>query len=177
MKKLYIIAPLVALALFIAAYAVSRHGEAEREAERAAAAKAEVAAKTAAEKAARDSAIAEALVIQEQRKKERAEREALETAEREARQTALEARDAAFREQERLKREAERLKRDLSVETEAVARLQRDHDDLLSEKKFLEAYVPKAAAQQAELERILRQMAAAEAARVKAVDAAAKSKS
>lgn len=177
MRKIYITAPFVALALFIAAYVVSRRGETAREAARTEAAKAAITAKAAAEKAARDAAIAEALVIQEQRKKERAEREARETAEREARQTALDARDAAFRESERLKRESERLKRDLAVETETVTRLQRDHDDLLSEKKFLEAYVPKAAAQQAELERILRQIAAAEAARVKAAAEAAKSKS
>lgn len=170
MRKIYITAPFVALALFIAAYVVSRRGETAREAARTEAAKAAITAKAAAEKAARDAAIAEALVIQEQRKKERAEREARETAEREARQTALDARDAAFR-------ESERLKRDLAVETETVTRLQRDHDDLLSEKKFLEAYVPKAAAQQAELERILRQIAAAEAARVKAAAEAAKSKS
>jgi hypothetical protein len=177
MKKTYYVAPLAALALFIVAFVISRSGETERAAAKAAAVLAERESRIAAEKEARDIAIAEALVIQEQRKKERLEREAREAAEREARNTAIDARDAAFREQERLKRDTERLRREIAAETEIVTRLQRDHDDLLAEKKHLEALAPRTAATAAELERVLRQIATAEAARAKAAAEAAKSKS
>lgn len=173
MKKVYYIAPLAALALFIAAFAVSRSGVKQREADKLAAAKAERETRVAAEKAARDAAIAEALVLQEQRKKERAEREARDTAAREARDAAIDARDAAFREQERLKRDAERLRREIAEQTEIITRLQRDHDDLLAEKQHLDTLVPRAAASVTDLENVLRRLAAAE----KAAAEAAKKKS
>lgn len=177
MNKVYLTAPFAALLLFIGIFAWSQSGVKQREAEKKQAAVAAHAAKLAAEKTARDAAIADALVINEQRKKERAEREARETAERAARDTAIDARDTAFRDQERLKRDVERLKREIAAETEIVNRLQIDHDASLSEKTFLEKFVPQAAAQAAELERVLRQIATAEAARAKAAAEAAKSKS
>ncbi len=177
MKKSYYTVPFVALAVFIALYAWSQSGVKERDAAKAAATLVERDARIAAEKKARDTAIAEALVLQEQRKKERLEREAREAADREIRNTAIDARDAAFREQERLKRDTERLRREIAAETEIVTRLQRDHDDLLAEKKHLESLAPRTAATAAELERVLRQIATAEAARIKAAAEAAKSKS
>lgn len=177
MNKIYITAPFVALLVFIGAYAWSQNGVKQREAEQARAAVAARAAKAEAEKTARDAAIAEQLALNAQRKQEREAREAREAAERDARNAALDARDTAFRDQERLKRDVERLKREIAVETEIVNRLQIDHDASLSEKTFLEKFVPKAAAQAAELERVLRQIATAEAARVKAAAEAAKSKS
>jgi hypothetical protein len=177
MKKSYYLVPLAALVAFIALHAWSQDGARQREAARAAAALVARDARIAAEKAARDAAIAEALVLQEQRQKERAERDAREAAEREIRAAALDTRDTAFREQERLKREAERLRREIAAETEIVTRLQRDHDDLLAEKKHLEALAPRTAATAADLERVLRQIATAEAARIKAAAEAAKSKS
>lgn len=167
MKKSYYTVPLIALVAFIALYAWSQSGVKARDAAKAAAALVERDARIAAEKAARDAAIAEQLVLQEQRKKERVAREARETAERETRNTALDARDAAFREKERLEREAERLRREIAAETEIVSRLQRDHDDLLAEQKHLQALTPRTAATAADLERILRQIATAEAAKSK----------
>lgn len=178
MNKVYITAPLVALVLFIGAYAWSQNGVKQREAAKQQAAEAARTAKVAAEKTARDAAIADQLALNAQRKQEREAREARDAAERDARNAALDARDTAFRDQERLKRDVERLKREIAVETEIVNRLQIDHDASLSEKAFLEKFVPQAAAQAAELERVLRQIATAEAARVKAAtEAAAKSKS
>jgi hypothetical protein len=177
MKKSYYTVPLVALVVFIALYAWSQSGVKAREAAKTAAALVERDARIAAEKAARDAAIAEQLVIQQQRKKERLEREARETAEREVRNTALVVRDTAFREQERLRRDTERLRREIAAETEIVTRLQRDHDDLLAEKKHLENLAPRTAATAADLERVLRQIAAAEAARAKAAAEAQKKSS
>jgi hypothetical protein len=177
MNKVYITAPLAALVVFIGLFAWSQHGAMQRAAEQKQAALAAHTAKLDAEKTARDAAIAEQLVLNEQRKKDRIERDARETAERAARDAAIDARDTAFRDQERLKRDVERLKREIAVETEIVNRLQIDHDASLSEKAFLEKFVPQAAAQVAELERVLRQIATAEAARLKAAAEATKSKS
>ncbi|CAM2858710.1 hypothetical protein [Rariglobus hedericola] len=177
MNKIYFTAPIVALVLFIGAYTWSRSGFAERDEARRIELKAAHEAKAATERAAREKAIAEALVFNEQRKKERLEREAREAAEREARAVALEARDLAFREQERLTRQIQRLKRELSTEQEAVNRLQIDRDAALSEQTFLKAFVPESRANAAALTRVINQIAAAEAARVKAAAEAAKAKS
>ena len=177
MNKVYLTAPFAALLLFIGAFVWSQSGVKQREAEKKQAAIAAHAAKAAADKTARDAAIAEQLVLNEQRQKERTAHEARETADRAARDAAIDARDAAYRDQERLKRDLERLKREIAAETEIVNRLQIDHDASLSEKTFLEKFVPQAAAQVAELERVLRQIATAESARVKAAVEAAKAKS
>ena len=168
MNKTYFIAPFVALALFIGAYAWSQSGRTERAEARTRELKAELQAKAVAERASREQAIAEAIVLQEQRKKERLEREARESAEREIRQAALDARDAAFREQERLAREIDRLKREVADEQEAVNRLQIDNVAALAEQAHLEKILPQSRANAAALEDVLNKITAAEAARLKA---------
>lgn len=173
MKKVYFLAPLIALALFIGLYVWSQSGRVERERAREAAVKAELNAKAVAEHETRRVALAEALRLQEQRKKERAEREARDAADRAARDAALEARDAAFRDQERLGRHIERLKRDTAIEQEAVNRLQLDADAARAEKASLENLLPLTRANAAELTRVLQAIADAEAARVKAAAEAA----
>lgn len=176
MSKTYFIAPLVALILFIGAYSWSQSGRAEREQARAAEVRAEREAKLLAEREAREKAIAEALVFQEQRRKERAERETREAAERETRQNALDARDHAYRRQERLARDIERLRREVADEQEAVNRLRIDKDASLAEQAHLKAFLPRIRAAAAELEKVLRQIAAAETERARQAAAAAAAK-
>jgi hypothetical protein len=177
MNKAYFIAPLVALALFIGAYAWSQSGQKERDEARQSAVKAEHAAKLAAEREANRIALDEQVRVQAQKRKERVEHEAREAAEREARALALDARDQAFRDQERLARQIERLKREVATEQEAVNKLQLDHEATLAEQAFLKAFVPQARTNAADLQRVLEKIAAAEAARIKQAAEAAQKKS
>lgn len=175
MKKVYFIAPLLALLVFAGLYAWSTHDLKARNEARASALKAEQKssheAKLASERAAREIAIAEQL----ERKKERLAREAVENAARDARQAALDTRDLAFREQERLARDLERLKRDVATEQEAVNRLQIDKDAALTEQAYLKAFVPQASANAAALEAVLAKLA--ETARAQQAAANAQKKS
>jgi hypothetical protein len=177
MNKVYFTAPLAALLVFAGIYAWSLNGQKERIAAREVALKAEHAAKIVAEQEARRIAIEETLVIQAQRKKERAERDAREATEREVRAAALEARETAFREQERLSRQVERLQHELATEQEAVGKLRIDRDAALAEHAFLKAFVPQARANAAELQRVLERIAAAEAERVRQAAEASRKKS
>lgn len=177
MNKVYFLAPLLALLVFAGAYTVSRKGQLERAEARRIALKADQDTRRSAEVEARRAALDESLRVQARRKKERAENEAREAAAREARAAALDARDLAFREQERLARLIERLKRDIAAEQEAVDRLQIDHDATAAEQDYLKTFVPQARANAAALERVLSQIAAAEAARAKQAAEDAKKKS
>ncbi len=167
MNRIYFLAPLLGLIVFAGIHAWSQSGQQERIEARQIALKAEQEARLAAEREARRIAIAEAMQVQAQRKKERAERDVREAAEREARAAALDARDQAFREQDRLTRQMERLKREIATEQEAVNQLQSQFDAALAEQTYLKDFVPLARANAAELRRVLEQIAAAEAARLK----------
>jgi hypothetical protein len=177
MNKVYFTAPLAALLVFASIYAWSQSGQKQRAEARQAAIIVEREAKLAAEKEARRTALEENIRLQAERKKERAEREAREAAEREQRDLARDARDQAFRDQERLTRDIERLKREVATELEAVDRLQSDYDAALAEQAFLEDFVPQARANATNLQRVLEQIAAAEAARAKQAAEAAQKRS
>ena len=167
MKKVYFIAPVLALLVFASLYAWSTHDLKARNEARAAALKAEQKAaqeaKLAAERAAREVAIAEQL----ERKKERLALEAVENAARDARQAALDARDAAYREQERLARDLERIKRDVAAEQEAVNRLQIDKEAALAEQTYLKDFLPQARANATALETVLAKLVEAARAQKK----------
>lgn len=175
MTKVYFTAPVVALLLFIGAYAWSRSGQAERAVARQTQLAAEHQARADAERTARDAAIAEQLKAQAVRKAEKLARDAREAAAREQREAALDTRDQAFREQEKLARDLERLRRETATEQEAVTRLQLDRAADLAEKAALEKQVPQLRATATSLETVLVKIATAEADRLKA--AAAKPKS
>lgn len=155
MHKAYFLAPLLALLVFSGLYVSHVGGMKERDAQKAAAAEAATQAKLQAEQEARKTAMAEAIAQAERRKQERAAKEARETLEREARQTALDARDKAFREQERGARQIERLKKDLEAEESLLAKLRAEQTEALSEKRFLEEFVTKAQANVQALQTLL----------------------
>lgn len=144
MNKAYFIAPVLLLIVFIGFYASHRDGYEQREAEKAEAAAAALQAKNEADLAARKLAMAEAIAQAEIRKKEREEKAAREAAEKEQRQTALDARDKAYREQERSAKQIERLEKEIEVEQSALAKLAAAQKEAAAEKLFLDEFVIKA---------------------------------
>ncbi len=160
MKKIYFIAPLAALAVFIGVYAIHRGAQKEREAAKAARVQAELAAKNLAEQDARKAAFAEALALAEQRKKDKAEREAREAADRATRQAEVDARDQAYREQEKLARQIERLKKEIAAEEAAISRLAAARKEGDAEKAFLGEFVTRSRANVKALETLLAKLSA-----------------
>jgi hypothetical protein len=144
MNKVYFIAPLAALLVFIGVYSVHRGELKTREAEKAAATLAMQKAKLETEQAERRAAMAEAIKAAEQRKIEKAAKEAREQAQKEARQLAVDARDKAYREQEKSARQIERLEKEIEAEHAALAKLVAEHRVAESEKAFLQEFVVKA---------------------------------
>jgi hypothetical protein len=155
MNKAYFIAPILLLIVFSGFYGVHRGGYQEREAEKAAIAAAELKAKNEADLEARRAAMADAIAAQEQRKKEREEKAAREAAEREIRQTAIDARDRAFREQERSARQIERVKKEIEAEQAALEKLAAAQKEAAAEKAFLQDFVVKAQANVQALQTLL----------------------
>lgn len=174
MPKIYFIGPLAALALFAAVFLNFKSDYNQREQARVAEVAAAKEAKLKAEVDARRQAIEAALVVQEERKKEREAKEARERAEKEGRQLALDAREAAYREQEKLTRQLERVKKELVAGKDAYAKLEAVKSAALAEQTFLRDFVQKAEASVKKFETVLAQIDSAERARSAAAEAAKK---
>ena len=144
MNKVYFLGPLAALCDFIGVYSVHRGNLKEREAAKVAATSAAREAKLEAERVAQKAAMADAIHAAEQRKVEKAAKEAREKTDRETRQLALDARDKTYREQEKLARQIERLKKDIEAERAAIAKIAAERQAADSEKAFLLDFVSKA---------------------------------
>lgn len=173
MNKAYVLGPVAALLVFVAAFTVFHRGHADREAARQNEIRVAHEAKLAAEVEARRKAIDEAVVSQNQRKKEREEKAAIERAEKEARQLAVDARDAAYRDQEKAARAIERVKKEIAVEQDAIAKIAEGRKTSVAEQTFLRDFVKRAEASARNLENVLTQFAAAESARAAAAATAA----
>lgn len=174
MKKLYILGPAIALAIFVVFYInFARQYEADQLA--AAEAKKQAIAEAAKKEAEdRKRAIEEALTLQEQRKKEKAAKEAKDLAEKEARQAAIDARDKAFRDQEKLAKQVDRLKKEIEGVKGEIQEIEKEKELAVSEEAFLKEYVTAAEANQKSLEQVLQKIQAADKARAAAEAAAAK---
>lgn len=171
MKKSYLFAPLIAILAFALVYANFRSGHKDREKareEQVAAAKAE---KLKQENDARKAALADAIVFQEARKKEREAKAAVEKTEREARQVALDARDKAFRDQDKFTKQIERQKKEIAAEKEALAKIEETKKAAVAEQTFLSGYVTKTEANAKALGELLTKIDAAEASRASAASA------
>ena len=155
MKKIYFIAPLFALIVFICVYSVHQSGFKKREADKAATAAAALQAKLTAEQEARKVAMADAIAAAELRKAEKAAKDAKDAADKEARQLAIDARDKAFREQEKTAKQIDRLKKDIEAEQAAIAKLSTQRTEAESEKRFLQDFVVKAQANVQALQALL----------------------
>jgi hypothetical protein len=168
MNKIYLIAPLTALAFFTAVYVHFHRGHTAREAAKVAQAQAARQAGLQAEQAARRQAIDEALRSQESRKKDREARETRDRADQELRQAALDARDRAQHEFDRLTRQLAGLRQELTESSTAIEKLNREAASLNEEKDFLVAFVERARVNARSLARLLEKLAAADDARAAA---------
>jgi hypothetical protein len=176
MNKVYFAGPVLAMLLFTGIYISAQSGVKERHAAAELQAKTERENKIKADNEARRKAVADALLAQETRKKEREEREAREAKEKEERQLAIDARDKSYREQDRLSRQVDRLKKDIDTEKAAIAKINDATALVLAEETFLKEFVQKARGNVKALETLLNQIAAAETARAAAAAAAANAK-
>ncbi|MFA6289782.1 MAG: hypothetical protein WC661_20565 [Opitutaceae bacterium] len=171
MPKIYIIGPLVALALFAAGFWQFKSGYERREQARIAQVAAAKETKLKADADARRQAIEAALRTQEQRKKEREAKEARDKAEKDARQLALDARDKAAREKDKLLRQLDRAQKEIAVEKEGIARLETIKTAALAEQAFLRDFVKKAEANVKTFEGVFAQIDSADRARAAAAAA------
>jgi hypothetical protein len=164
MKYLYIIFPVVGIAVFGYFYSDFAAKEHQREIVKKTADKAVQEKRLAEEAAAREKAIQEALLAQAKRKKEREEREAAEAARKATRQKLLDERDSTRRETERLARRIEVIKKDITVEQTAKNALEADRKTIAAEAAFQKEATAKAIENNKALQLVLDNIALAEKA-------------
>lgn len=177
MKKVYVIAPALALLLFFGywwnynkQYKAAQLAKIEADHQA-------LIEKREQEARDRELAIKQALEKQAEQRKEREAKEAQRQKEREERQAAKESREKADRERQKLKRQLELLNEDIEKETAAVTKLDEKKKFLVGEEAFLREYVAKAESNQGALTSVIQKITAAEAARAKAQAEAAKKNS
>jgi chromosome segregation ATPase len=173
MNKVYIIAPLILLAVFGGFYMnFSKGYEAKIEAVKAK----EVADKK--EKARieienREKAIAAAVEAQAKRKQERDAKDRLDEEKRNARQAAEDKRERAFSDRNKLADQARRLKKDLEEIQAEVKKIEEQKKTYVDEQVFLKNYIKQAEANVKYYYDLLDKIALAEKARADAAAAAA----
>jgi hypothetical protein len=166
--KIYFIVPILALILFGGYYWNFRAQYMAHQAEIIATAKARKAERLRAEEEARETAIKDALDAQQQRKKERAAREALEQKQKDDLENAQLDRDKAAQEAQRLERQVEKLTKDVADTKKDIALLDTDNEKQVAEIAFLGDYVKKAEENRASLAVVLTKIQAADDANAKA---------
>jgi len=171
MKKtsIYFIVPILALVLFGGYYWNFRSQYEAHQAEIVAAQKAKKLEKLRVEEAAREIAMQDALAAQAQRKKERAEREALEQKQRDDKENAVLDSEKAEQESQKLERQVERLTKDVAENEKDIAALEADDTKQVAEVAFLGDYVKKAQDNRASLAEVITKIQAADDAIAKAV--------
>lgn len=176
MNKAYILAPLIGLLVFGGIYWNYASKYDAKQAELAAKREHDRQEKIKQDVEARRKALEDAVAQQEQRKKEKAQKEAADAAEKEARQALLDARSKAFTDQEKATRQVDRLTKDIQVEKEEIAKIEKDKEASVKEEAFLRTYVKQAEANQKSLEEVLNKIAEADKAAAAAASAAAAAK-
>jgi hypothetical protein len=177
MKKAYFIVPVLGVLIFSFFYFnATKELQAKEDARKQAIEQARQ-KKLADEAAARQKAYTDAVALADLRKKQRAEREAKDAADKEAHEALLAERDKMYRESERLARQIERQTKDVQTEKEEIAKIEEAKRGYLSDQEFLKKYVVEAQNNQKALEDVLNKIAAADKAAADAAAAAAKKKS
>ncbi len=177
MNKVYIFVPILCLAGFSFIY-WNAHSELVQRAENARKAAEDARQKKIADEvAAREKAYKDAIATAEKRKKEKAEREAQDQANRDARDALLNEREKMRLESDRLARLIERQTKDIEVEKEDLNKIEEQKRGYLAEQEFLRSYVKQAETNQKGLEDVLTKIAAADKAAADAAKAAATKKS
>jgi hypothetical protein len=172
-SKIYFIAPLIVLVVFGAYYWSFKSDYDAQQAKIVAAEKEKKLEKLKQEAISREAAIHDALVAQQQRKKERQEREAKELKQKDDRENAKLIAEKADQEQQKLARQVEKLTSDVKVEKDEIAKVELENKKATEEEAFLKQYVKMAQDNQAGLAAVLTKIAEADAAAVKAAQAAA----
>lgn len=178
MKKVYVLFPALAMLIFFGYW---WNFSSKYEAKQAAikeVARQERIADLEKEADDRKEAIKAALATQEVRRREREAKETKRQADREQRQTDIEARRQADREKQKLERQLARLKTDVQTEKDNIAGIEEHKRVLSGDEAFLRKYVSLAENNEADITKVIERIAAADAARAKAIaDAAAAKKS
>ena len=173
MNKVYIIIPIVALAVFYGFY----HNFAKGYEAKIVAAKqkeeADKKEKARLEVLNREKAIQAAIEAQAKRKAEREAKEKLDEEKRTARQTAEDKRERAFSDRNKLADQVRRLKKDLEEVQEEVKKIEAQKKTLVDEQDFLKNYVKQAEANVKYYADLLEKIDQAEKARAAAAAAAA----
>jgi hypothetical protein len=173
MKKAYVIFPVVALLIFFGFWWNFNSTYEAVEAEKAKQVRLEREAKKRKEAEDRATAIKDALVAQEKRKKEREAKELKDKADREARELAIEERNKTAQEVTKLTKQRDQLNIDVKEEKANLVKIDEQKRKALDEQAFLKEYVRKADANVKGLSDVLDKIAAADAARAAAEAAAA----
>jgi hypothetical protein len=173
MNKAYVIAPLLALAIFGFFYANFTKDYALEIQKKEAAAREERAAKVRKENDDRKAAVEAAIKIQEQRKAEKIARDEKDRLEKEARQVAIDARDKAFRDQEKASKQVDRLLKEIETEKAAIAKIEEAKKLSRDEEAFLRQFVKQAEGNVKGLVEVIEKIDAADKARAAAEAAAA----
>jgi len=176
MKKVYVIFPALAMLIFFGFWWNFSSQYQAKEAAKKEAIRQEKIAKLEQEALDRKKAIENALALQEIRRAERAEKEAKRQADREQRQADIEARRQADRERQKFARQVTRLEADVYAEKEILTKLEEKKRVLIAEAAFLRKYVDKAQENENDVTKVIQRIVAADAARAKAVAAAAADK-
>jgi colicin import membrane protein len=173
MKKAYFVVPLIGLIIFGAIYWNFQSKYEARVATEKAAKEQQRQEKIKQEVDARRKAVEDAVALQEQRKKEKAQKEAQDAAEKEARLALNDAREKSFRDKDRAAKQVERLTKDIATEKDAIAKIEKEKEESQKEQAFLRTYVKQAEANQKSLEEVLNKIADADKAAASAAAAAA----
>ena len=173
MNKVYILVPLIGLLIFGGFfYNFSKNYQASIEARQVVAA-AELKAKQQAEIAGREKAYKDAILAQEKRRLERAEKEKREEADKQLQLDLLDKRTRTFDEMKRNRERVDILKKDLAIVQEDIKKLEGERKRNVDEQAFLKTYVKQAEANARYYYDLLDKISAAEAAALEAAKAAA----
>ncbi len=177
MKKVYFLAPAVALGIFLFFYMdFTKEYEADKIAKVEAAKQARI-DDLKQEAADRERAIKEAVALNADRRAAREANEAKELAEKEARQQAVEARDIADSERRRLAEKVSQLEKDIVLVQADIATTTVDKQRLNDEVEYLRSYVTVAQNNEKKFQAVIQDIRQAEAAHAAALVAAAAAES
>ncbi|AOS46341.1 hypothetical protein Verru16b_03445 [Lacunisphaera limnophila] len=173
MNKVYIIVPIILLAVFSGFYVSFSKGYEAKIATAKAKVEEEKKEKARLEVVNREKAIQAAVQAQAKRKLEREAKERLDEQKRVDRQTAEDKRERAFSDRNRLADQKRRLEKDLLEVQEEVKKVEAAKKTFVDEQAFLKNYVKQAEANVKYYYELLDKIAQAEKARADAAAAAA----
>jgi hypothetical protein len=173
MKKVYFLAPAIALAIFLYFYMDFTKEYEAAEVAKIEQAKADRRAELIQEAADRELAIKNALALNAERRAEREAKEATELAKKEARQEAIDARDLADSERRRLAEKVSELERNIAAVEDAIEIIKINKTRLADEAAFLRSYLTVAENNEKEFRAVIQDIRDAEVAHAAALVAAA----